>query len=309
MRKLSPRNKTLRITKKDEEKFSKELLSINKEIIKKEYLLNKIINQDFFKVIDKLPKSFVDLAFIDPPYNLTKSFNGKIFKKMSYKEYYDWVRSWIVPIKKILKSNASLYICGDWRTSSIIHQVCIEEKLHVINRITFEREKGRGSQKFWKNNSEDIWFLTKSEHYTFNAEAVKHKKRVIAPYKENGIPKDWEEETEGNYRLTYASNLWTDITIPFWSMSENTPHPTQKPEKLLAKIVLASSKRGDIVFDPFAGVLTTAVVAKKLERNFVMIEREFEYCIYGLKRLELAQKSKKIQGYVNGYFLERNSQK
>ena len=92
-----------------------------------------------------------------------------------------------------------------------------------------------------------------SDDYTFNVDAVKLKKKVIAPYRENGLPKDWKEEGKDKYRLTYPSNIWTDITIPFWSMPENTPHPTQKPEKLLAKIILASSNEGDIVFDPFAG--------------------------------------------------------
>ncbi len=308
-KKKSERNKTLQLTNRDKMKYSKELFVLTEKNSTKNSLINKIINDDFFNVIDKLPASFVDLAFIDPPYNLTKSFNGKIFKQMTYEQYFDWVKSWLKPIKRILKPNATLYICGDWRTSSIIHKACLEEKLHVINRITFEREKGRGSNKFWKNNSEDIWFLTKSEKYTFNADAVKHKRRVIAPYKENGNPKDWAKETEGNYRLTYASNIWTDITIPFWSMPENTPHPTQKPEKLLAKIILASSNKDDIIFDPFAGVLTTAVVAKKLERNFLMIEREYEYCLLGLKRLGDASKNKSIQGYQNGYFLERNTNK
>ena len=116
------------------------------------------------------------------------------------------------------------------------------------------------------------------------------KRRVIAPYRKNGKPKDWKEENNGRFRLTYTSNIWTDITIPFWSMPENTPHPTQKPEKLLAKIILASSKKGDIVFDPFAGVGTTGVVAKKLARNFVMVEINQEYCLYAIKRLVESQK-------------------
>jgi len=307
MSKKSPRNKTLQISSADIRKMSDSLLSLKNKKKNIPELINKIINQDFFDAINKLPDSFVDLAFIDPPYNLTKSFNGNIFKQMSFDKYYEWTESWVNPIKRILKPNASIYICGDWRTSSIIHQICtLDKDLHVMNRITFQREKGRGSDKFWKNNSEDIWFITMSDKYYFNANAVKHKKKVVAPYKENGEPKDWKQEKKGNYRLTYASNLWTDITIPFWSMRENTPHPTQKPEKLLAKIILASSKENDIVFDPFAGVGTTGVVAKKLNRKFLMIEKDKEYCIYGLKRLELAEKDKSIQGYVNGYFLERN---
>ena len=117
-------------------------------------------------------------------------------------------------------------------------------------------------------------------------DAVKLKRKVNAPYKIDGMPKDWEVEETGNYRLTHPSNIWTDITIPFWSMPENKDHPTQKPEKLIAKLILASSKEGDFVLDPFLGSGTTAVVAKKLGRRFCGIERNREYCCWAHKRLE-----------------------
>ena len=89
-----------------------------------------------------------------------------------------------------------------------------------------------------------------ADDYYFDVAAVKLKRRVNAPYRVNGEPKDWIEEAEGNYRMTYPSNIWTDITVPFWSMPENTDHPAQKPEKLMAKLILSSSKPGDCVFDP-----------------------------------------------------------
>ena len=91
------------------------------------------------------------------------------------------------------------------------------------------------------------------------------KKRVIAPYRDNaGKPKDWNETEKGNYRLTHPSNLWTDISIPFWSMPENTDHPTKKKKKMIAKLILASTKEGDFILDPFAGSGSTCVVSKKL---------------------------------------------
>ncbi len=107
-------------------------------------------------------------------------------------------------------------------------------------------------------------------------------------------------------RFTYPSNIWTDISIPFWSMPENTDHPTQKPEKLIAKLILASSNKGDVVFDPFLGSGTTAVTAKKLGRKFVGIEKEQEYVALAMKRLELADDNSEIQGYENGIFKARN---
>jgi len=216
------------------------------------------------------------------------------------------MESWLKEMIKLLKPTASIYICGDWRSSSAIHLLC-EKYFIVRNRITFEREKGRGAKKDWKNNSEDIWFCTASNNFTFNADSVKLKRKVIAPYRENNKPKDWTDEKDGKYRLTYPSNIWTDITIPFWSMPENTSHPTQKPEKLLAKIILASSNEKDVIFDPFAGVGTAGVVAKKLKRNFVMVEIDEEYCLYAEKRLKMAESDPTIQGYSYGVFWERNT--
>jgi site-specific DNA-methyltransferase (adenine-specific) len=270
--------------------------------------LNRLINQDILDVVDFLPSKFVNLLFIDPPYNLTKTFNTRSFRQVSIKQYMEWMESWLQKVVRLLKPTASIYICGDWRSSSAIHLLC-EKYFIVRNRITFEREKGRGAKENWKNNSEDIWFCTVSNDFTFNTEAIKLKRRVIAPYRENGITKDWTEEEDEKYRLTYPSNIWTDITVPFWSMPENTPHPTQKPEKLLAKIILASSRQGDIVFDPFAGVGTAGVVAKKLKRNFVMVEIDEEYCLYAEKRLQMAEKDPAIQGYSDGVFWERNTLK
>lgn len=149
-----------------------------------------------------------------------------------------------------------------------------------------------------------------SDRYTFNLDAVKQKRRVIAPYRtETGQPKDWNQEDRGNFRLTHPSNLWTDISIPFWSMPENTDHPTQKPEKPIAKLILASSHSEDMVFDPFLGSGTSAVVAKKLKRNFTGIELNQEYCCWALKRLQLAENDPSIQGYTDGVFWERNTLK
>ena len=303
----APRNRTVTLTDKERENYRHNLLKIDNPI-SLEQILNKVINEDVFEAVDFLPSRFVDLLFIDPPYNLTKVFNTRSFKQTSVTQYMNWMESWLEKLIRLLKPSASIYICGDWRSSSAIHLLC-EKYFIVRNRITFEREKGRGAKKDWKNNSEDIWFCTVSDDFTFNTDAVKLKRRVIAPYRENSIPKDWSQQKDGKYRLTYPSNIWTDITIPFWSMPENTLHPTQKPEKLLAKIILAGSNEGDIIFDPFAGVGTAGVVAKKLKRNFVMVEIDEEYCLYAEKRLQMAERDSTIQGYCDGVFWERNTLK
>jgi site-specific DNA-methyltransferase (adenine-specific) len=272
-----------------------------------ESLANKTLCADLFAVMDRLPKDFADLIILDPPYNLTKDFNGKKFKARSNIEYLEYLRSWFPAIVRSLKPNGSLYLCGDWKSSSAL-QTVMEEHLIILNRITWQRDKGRGAKANWKNGMEDIWFAVKDpKNYHFDLEAVKMKRKVMAPYKENGVPKDWEQSNEGNFRLTHPSNFWDDITVPYWSMPENTDHPTQKPEKLVAKLILASSKPGDLVFDPFLGSGTSSVVAKKLGRRYLGIEQNEEYALLAEARLEMADSNRIIQGYTEGVFWERNT--
>ena len=299
-------NRTLRLNKEELQKYSAGLIKIVK-LTNVRSVINKIINQDIISAIKYFPKNFVDLLFIDPPYNISKKFNQVSFKEMDLTEYENWLDSWLGKLTDLLKENASIYICGDWRSSSAIFKIG-SKYFEVKNRITWEREKGRGAKRNWKNCSEDIWFFTNSPKYTFSINDVKLRRKVIAPYKdEKRNPKDWVEKDEGNFRDTFPSNNWNDISVPFWSMPENTDHPTQKPEKLLAKIILASTNKGDVVFDPFLGSGTTAVVAKKLVRKYVSVEVDEYYCCLASKRLELAEKDKKIQGYEDGVFWERNT--
>ena len=300
------RNRTITLEGGEASDYKSKLLCLHTPAVVSS-IENATINQNLFEAMQWLPSAFVDLLFIDPPYNLTKTFDTTTFRQSSLEEYMVWVESWLSPLLKTLKPTASVYICSDWRSSTAIH-LAASKYLNVRNRITWEREKGRGAKTNWKNCTEDIWFCTKSDEYTFNVDAVKLKRRVIAPYKDlQGKPKDWEASEEGDYRLTAPSNVWTDLTVPFWSMPENTDHPTQKPEKLLAKILLASSNTGDFVFDPFLGSGTTSVVASKLGRRYAGVEQETMYCCLAEKRLALARQEKSIQGYQNGVFWERNS--
>lgn len=299
-------NRSLRLKESEIEKYSKRLIRLSRPA-KVSTIINKIINQDIFEVIDFLPSDFVDLLFIDPPYNISKKFNKISFREMDQFEYIKWLDSWLAKVVRLLKKNASIYICGDWKSSSAIF-VTGSKYFQVQNRITWEREKGRGAKQNWKNCSEDIWFFTNSSDYTFNVNEVKLRRKVLAPYKdENRKPKDWKQNKDGNFRDTFPSNIWHDISVPFWSMPENTEHPTQKPEKLLAKIILASTKKDDVVFDPFLGSGTTAVAAKKLGRKYLGIEIDEYYCCLAVKRLKLAERDKRIQGYEDGVFWERNT--
>ncbi len=304
----APRNRTLTCSSEETQQFGRNLLRLS-QLTEISSLENSIINQDFFEAAQYLPRGFVDLLVIDPPYNLSKDYNGHLFQAKDQRDYETWFLKVIELLQPTLKANATLYVCSDWKTSMLIAPI-LEQSFVVRNRITWEREKGRGAKSNWKNNTEDIWFCTLSDDFTFNVDSVKLKRKVIAPYRDSdGMPKDWSEGEEGNFRLTHPSNIWTDITIPFWSMPENTDHPTQKPEKLIAKLILASSLENGFVLDPFLGSGTTAVVCRKLKRRFLGIEQNRDYCCWSQKRLSLVSGDSSIQGYADGVFWERNSLK
>lgn len=302
----APRNRTLSCAPTEIESLSQQLTRLTSCAQPLE-LVGAVVNQDLFDAAAFLPTSFVDLLILDPPYNLSKDYNGVRFKQREKDNYGAWFESVLDVVLPTLTSQGTVYVCSDWKTSVIVAPI-LERRLHVRNRITWEREKGRGAKANWKNNTEDIWFCTTSDAYYFDVDAVKLKRKVIAPYRDDaGKPKDWHEGEDGNYRLTHPSNIWTDVTVPFWSMPENTDHPTQKPEKLIAKLILASSPVGGFVFDPFLGSGTTAVVAKKLGRRFLGIDQNTEYCCWARKRLNAAAVDSSIQGYSGGVFWERNT--
>lgn len=301
----SPRNKTIDFPLEGNEHYLKKCLASSdfKEIND----INVIINGDTFETLSKLQPKSVDLLIVDPPYNLTKNYHGNTFKQRDKDEYLEFTIKWVEMCIPLLKETATIYICSDWKTSVIIGEL-ISKYFNLRNRITWEREKGRGSTTNWKNSMEDIWYATMSSDYVFNYEDVKVRKRVIAPYRdESGSAKDWTETEDGKFRDTFASNFWSDISIPYWSMPENTAHPTQKPEKLLTKLILASSNEGDLILDPFSGSGSTCVTAKKLNRNYIGIEMNPQYCAWTQKRLEMAEDNRTIQGYADNVFWERNT--
>ncbi len=302
----APRNRTISLSEQDVKSLTPLLVHKN-DLEQGGSFVNKTINEKLTDVLPLLPDQFADLIIIDPPYNLTKDFETIKFNATNESKYIEYLNEWLPVVVRKLKPDGSLYMCGDWRCTAAMQKV-ISQHLTILNRITWQRDKGRGSTKNWKNNMEDIWFaVCNPRKYYFNSEAVKIRRKVMAPYRSNGEPKDWIETKQGRFRDTYASNLWDDISIPFWSMPENTPHPTQKPEKLIAKLILASSRPDDIVFDPFLGSGTTSVVAKKLNRRYCGVEINTDFCLLAEKRLQIADENKSIQGFEDGVFWERNS--
>ena len=304
----APRNKTIDIPLEEGGKYLKKCVDMQDTATAKRprTFTNKLVIGDNLSVLPLIAPASVDLLIADPPYNLYKDFSGNVFKKTSYEAYVEYTKKWLEAALPLLKPNASVYVCCDWQCSAAVAEA-LSCYLTIRNRITWQREKGRGAKKNWKNSMEDIWFATVSKDYTFNLDAVKQRRKVIAPYKKDGVPKDWKEEDGMRYRDTCPSNFWDDISVPYWSMPENTAHPTQKPEKLIAKLILASSNENDIVLDPFAGSGTVPVTAKKLGRKYIGIEQNPQYCVWAEKRLETAAEDDTIQGFSDGVFWERNT--
>ena len=300
------RNRTLTLSEEQTDFFLKRCIQAI-EVEKVKDFSDITIVGNTFDVLPQLPNHKIDLLIADPPYNLSKDFHGNKFKESSSDDYESFTRKWIELCIPLLAPTASIYVCCDWKSSLIIGRV-LEDYFDIKNRITWQREKGRGAKTNWKNGMEDIWFATVSrKNYCFNLDDIMIRRKVIAPYRTNGKPKDWEETESGNFRNTCPSNFWDDCTVPYWSMPENTDHPTQKPEKLIAKLVLASSNEEDLILDPFLGSGTTSVVAKKLNRHYIGIEQNPLYCAWSEARLERANNDRAIQGYYDGVFWERNS--
>lgn len=120
-RKRSPRNKTIRLSEEEVEKYKSRLKRLTGPVQYSE-IVDHTICQDVFEVLDWLPQGFVDLLFADPPYNLDKTFNEHDFSQRSLRDYEIWLDTWIIKIQRVLKPTASIYICGDWRSSAAIHR-------------------------------------------------------------------------------------------------------------------------------------------------------------------------------------------
>jgi site-specific DNA-methyltransferase (adenine-specific) len=308
----SPRNRTIDFTPDEKNKYLNRCLTAAEcGQYTVAAITDRTIRGDTFSLLPELPRAFARLVIADPPYNLSKQYGATKFSATDHDAYSAYTKQWLDLVLPVLTQDGSLYICVDWRSSICVGSVLAayeaEKKLIIRNRITWEREKGRGAAANWKNSMEDIWFVTAGTSYQFHLDAVRMRRRVIAPYTVAGEPKDWVETPQGKFRDTCPSNFWNDISVPFWSMPENTAHPAQKSEKLLAKLILASSAPADIVFDPFLGSGSTSVTAKKLGRHWCGIEREAQYCAWTEYRLEQADTDRSIQGFTDGIFRERNS--
>ena len=242
---------------------------------------NKIYQMDCFVFLDKVKDSSVDLAIIDPPYNMKKADWDK-FK--SEKEFFTFTYSWIDTLILKLKQNGCLYIFNTPYNAAFILQYLILKGLHFQNWITWDKRDGMGGAKRrFSNGQETIIFFTKGKHHTFNYDAVRvpyESTERIEYAKTKGILKNgrrWYPNSKG--RL--CGEVW-HITSERHKNKINgkiqkLPHVTPKPIELVERIIKASSNENDLVLDCFVGIGTTAIVAKKLSRNFLCCDSNKDY--------------------------------
>src|SRR5579883_1458730 len=240
-----------------------------------------------------LETASVDLIFADPPYNIKKA-EWDTFE--SQQAYVEWSLKWIEEAARVLKPTGSLYICG---FSEILADIKLPASRFFCGcrwLIWHYKNKANLGQD-WGRSHESILHFRKSKNFIFNIDDVR------IPYNAHTLkyPSHPQAATSQYGNGTEKSELWTPhvhgakpkdvIEIPTTcnGMHEKTPHPTQKPEELLRKLILAASNIGDLVIDPFLGSGTTAVVAEQLQRKWLGCDISLEYCQWAARRIELVE--------------------
>ena len=252
--------------------------------------LNKIVLLDCFEYLKGIEDMSVDLAIIDPPYFLNKgewdSFNSE-------KDFFNFTFKWIDSLIPKLKEGSSLYIFNTPYNSAIILSYLNEKKLNFQNWITWDKRDGFShTKKRFVPNQETILFFSKGNPKTFNADDVRveydSKERMAHAMKKGILKKDgtrWFPNPNGKF----CGDVW-HITSERHKNKINGKvqkmgHATPKPLDMIERIIKASSKKGDIVIDFFVGSGTTAVAAKKLNRNFLCSDISKEFVLLANKRL------------------------
>lgn len=253
--------------------------------------INKIYNLDCFKFLKQIDDNSVSLAVIDPPYNMHKA-GWDTFK--SQKDFLDFTYKWIDELLPKLKENGSLYIFNTPFNSAFILQHLVSKKMHFQNWITWDKRDGLGtSKRKYSNGQETILFFTKSNKHTFNFNDIRvpyESTERIQHASHKGILKNgkrWFPNPDGRY----CGEVW-HISSERHKQKINGKvqkmgHLTPKPFDLIERIIKASSKKDDLVLDCFVGSGTTAVVSKKLGRNFICSDSDKKYVELAIKNLTL----------------------
>lgn len=258
---------------------------------------HKLLKGDAVKLLKNIPDNSVDLIFVDPPYNIGKNFNGYKDKWESEEKYLEWCYEWIDLCINKLKDNGSMYLMGATQFIPFF-DVFLRKKMHILARIVWHYDSsGVQAKNYYGSLYEPILFAVKDkDNYVFNAqdilvEAKTGAKRKLIDYRKS-VPTVYNS-------VKVPGNVWYIPRVRF-RMPEYEEHPSQKPEALLTRIVLASSKPEDVILDPFSGTFTTSAVAMKLNRKSIGIELDNDYFNNGIRRLtEINKELKKSKSQIN----------
>lgn len=226
----------------------------------------------------------VDLIFADPPYNIGKSFGTFRDKWPSDKAYAEWCFKWLEICLRKLSASGTIYVMTSTQAMPYL-DLWLRDRCTIRSRIVWHYDSsGVQANKYFGSLYEPILFCVKNpKNYTFNADAIEVEARTGAVRRLI----DYRKPEPVLYSATKVpGNVWYFPRVRY-RMDEYEAHPSQKPEALLERIVLASSNPGDLVLDPFAGSFTTGAVAKRLGRTFVGVEQERDYLKIGLRRLDV----------------------
>lgn len=234
---------------------------------------------------ERVPDNSVDLLFADPPYNIGKKFGNTRDKWPSDEAYFEWCRAWLTLCIAKLKPTGSMYVMAATQSMPYF-DLFLRERLEVLSRIVWHYDSsGVQAKRYFGSMYEPILYCVRdAKSYTFNADAIKVEARTGAVRKlidyRKAVPTPYSNEK-------VPGNVWTIPRVRY-RMDEYEEHPSQKPQSLLERIVLASSNPGEVVLDPFSGTFTTSAVAQRLGRRSIGIEVEEQYIKVGLRRLGLA---------------------
>lgn len=277
------------------------MIEILKSLKRYKYFIDNgnflLVLGDSIKLLKKIDENSIDMIFADPPYFLSNGGitcmsgkmvsvdKGKWDKSNGVEENYRFNLNWLKECRRILKKDGTIWISG---TSHIIYSIGYSMQVlgyKILNDIIWYKRNAPPnlSCRYFTHSTEIILWAAKSErskHY-FDYKLMKE-------LNENKQMRSiWEIEDND------PENVW-EISAPGKKEKEFGKHPTQKPEKLLRRIVLASTKEGDIVLDPFNGSGTTGIVANRLKRRYIGIDNEKEYLDLTIKRFNKEKSSIKL---------------
>lgn len=244
---------------------------------------HKIIIGDALQALHSIPNGSVDLVFADPPYNIGKDFDG-IHDRVDESIYFDWCFDWLAECIRVLSPTGSFYLMNSTQNMPALDLWC-REHLSILSRIVWSYDSsGMQAKRYFGSMYEPILHMVKNpKAYTFNADDILVEAKTGA---KRGLM-DYRKNPPQPYNTTKVpGNVWDFPRVRF-KMDEYENHPSQKPEKVLERIILASSNPGDVVLDPFSGSFTTGAVARRLMRRSISIEKNPAYLPIGLRRLHI----------------------